>query len=621
MAPSSSPAASPARRRAERDAACGGSAWSGRRSDWRWRRACTGRQPPGRPCPNQASLGVEGHCRRNASRTLRNIWPIDRRVRSTRWSTQRAAVVAAAGRRAGAGGGRRSPGRPRAVGAGGRPARGRARCRASPRSSATCSRRPFDAADRQRQRRPLHAGAAGGGAGRSGARPATAVRRSATPPAAAGPCCSRPPVTWPRRGDEPARGRAPALGAWTSTRWRSPPPRRRWRCGRARRRRPGTSWWRTRSSTPCAVAAARRRGRQPAVPQPARRGHRPLGRRRRRACAPASVPRSGRTPTPPACSSSWPATSPRPAAPVALLQPQSVLGARDAAGVRDAVGGAGHAGGRAGSRPTPGSTPRSTSACRSSRSGRRSRRRQLERAPRPRPRRARRRPGRDAAPWADEATTTAAFRSEYYGMVDHVHEQRRPARPGRRSSPPGWSTSGRCAWGERPARIGRRSWERPVLDVGALEGRAADWVAAHRRPEAAWWPRRPRSSRSSSTRRGTWIPGVPLVVVLAPPDAAVAAGRRAGVARDHAPGLLHRAAGTALHPAGAQGDGGAAARGAAADRRRRVAPRDRRASAPATSTRFARRHGRRPTAAGAEVAASGGSSGRERSGVRRGAHR
>ena len=232
-----------------------------------------------------------------------------------------------------------------------------------------------------------------------------------------------------------------------------------------------------------------------------------------------------------------------PGATVALLQPQSVLGARDASGVRDAVAARGHlvdvlfpA--------DPGfaaavdvcipiidvGTPQRSDSWSS----------HLARAH-----------GVPAVQLAatrtlaDEATTTAAFRSEYYGMVDHVHEQAdRPA--GRPLVTTGQIDLGRCAWGERPARIGRRTWERPVLDVEALEGRAADWARRTARPKLVV-ASQTQVVEVVVDEEGAWVPGVPLVVVLAPSERlwplAAALASPAITAW-----VLHRSAGTALTP-------------------------------------------------------------------------
>ncbi len=233
----------------------------------------------------------------------------------------------------------------------------------------------------------------------------------------------------------------------------------------------------------------------------------------------------------------------RPGGTVAMVQPQSVLAARDAAGVRDAIGELG--------RlvdvlvPTQAGFDAAVEVCAPV----------IEVGP----------PGH-ATRWSahlaaahgvpvvdlpedgtlgDEASTTAAFRSEYYGMVGHVHEQA-DLPSGTPLVTTGLIDLGHCAWGERSARVGGRAWDRPVLDVGALEGRAADW--AHRTGG-------PKLMVATQTRivevvvdeAGEWIAGVPLVVVLAPTErlwrlaAALAAPAVSAW-------LLERAAGTARTP-------------------------------------------------------------------------
>ena len=228
---------------------------------------------------------------------------------------------------------------------------------------------------------------------------------------------------------------------------------------------------------------------------------------------------------------------------VALLQPQSVLAARDAAGVRNAVAHRGRVvdvwiptdpGFSAAvdvcvpiiEVGTP-ETPQSWS-------------RHLARA--------------NGVPMVelgsdrtigDEATTTAAFRTEYYGMVEHVREHTElPS--GRPVVTTGLLDLGGCSWGERSARIGGRAWQAPVLDVARLEGRAADWV---RRTGG------PKLMVATQTRvvevvvdaAGEWIAGVPVVVVLAPPERLVPLA--AALASPAVTAwLLQRAAGTALTP-------------------------------------------------------------------------
>jgi hypothetical protein len=229
---------------------------------------------------------------------------------------------------------------------------------------------------------------------------------------------------------------------------------------------------------------------------------------------------------------------------VALLQPQSVLAARDAAGVRSAVGERG----RLVDVWFPDTTgfDADVDVCVPI----------IAVGP----------PGPSAAPWssylarangvpsvdlatrrtlASQATTTAAFRSEYYGMVPHVHEQAdRPS--GRPLVTTGLVDLGGCTWGERPARVGGRAWDRPVLDTGPLEGRAADWVRRTGGPKLLV-ATQTKVVEVVVDEAGEWIAGVPLVVVLAPPErlwplaAALAAPAVSAW-------LLQRAAGTALTP-------------------------------------------------------------------------
>ncbi len=228
---------------------------------------------------------------------------------------------------------------------------------------------------------------------------------------------------------------------------------------------------------------------------------------------------------------------------VALLQPQSVLAARDAAGVRDAVAARGHVADVW--FPTDAGFGAAVDVCvpiisvgSASPGSRWSA--HLARV--------------NGVPVVDlasgrtlgeEATTTAAFRSEYYGMVAHVHEEVDCA-AGVPLVTTGLIDLGRCAWGDRSARMGRRSWDRPVLDVAALEGKAAEWVRRTGGPKLIVAPQT-RVVEVVVDEVGAWIAGVPLVVVLAPPDRlwplAAALASPAVTAW-----LMQLAAGTALTP-------------------------------------------------------------------------
>lgn len=114
----------------------------------------------------------------------------------------------------------------------------------------------------------------------------------------------------------------------------------------------------------------------------------------------------------------------------------------------------------------------------------------------------------------DEAVVAAAFRAEYYGLAPHVHEE--DSLPiGRPLLTTGLVDLGGHSWGLRPARVGGRRWERPVVDVNSLHGRAAEWV---RRTTA---PKLVIAGQTAVVEvvvdaDGQLVPGVPLVVALAP---------------------------------------------------------------------------------------------------------
>ncbi|MCW5755309.1 MAG: hypothetical protein KIT24_11435 [Phycisphaeraceae bacterium] len=73
----------------------------------------------------------------------------------------------------------------------------------------------------------------------------------------------------------------------------------------------------------------------------------------------------------------------------------------------------------------------------------------------------------------DAAEISADFRDEYYAL-QHAIREACDVRPEDRHAWPRIVTTGlidpaRCAWGERPARLFRRSWQMPLLDVTMIE--------------------------------------------------------------------------------------------------------------------------------------------------------
>jgi len=132
---------------------------------------------------------------------------------------------------------------------------------------------------------------------------------------------------------------------------------------------------------------------------------------------------------------------------------------------------------------------------------------------------------------ADLVTATAGFRDEYYGLVPFVAEY--PAvpdgpSPGLSGEGPRWAplvTSGavaigRSRWAQRPIRFAGRPWQRPVVDLEALDRDApglAVWVRRRLRPKLVVATQTPVLVAAVDVA-GSWVPSVPVVSVepLAP---------------------------------------------------------------------------------------------------------
>lgn len=248
----------------------------------------------------------------------------------------------------------------------------------------------------------------------------------------------------------------------------------------------------------------------------------------------------------------------RPGGTVLLVQPESVLAARDAAPVRAAVAAAGlagiwFAGGhvfdadvdtcavlvRSGSRPRrtvrrwegPDARPAGSTTVDGAaptwahlRPG----------APAPRPA-----PG--AGTVGDLAEARAGFRDEFYAIAAATTEGGAQA-----VVTSGLVDPGRVRWGERPARIGGRRFERPGVDPHDLDGRVAAWVRARLAPKVLV----ATQTRVLEAAADPWGRFVPLTPVLSvhPHDPAdvwrIAAALTAPAATAWA---LHHYGGTALH--------------------------------------------------------------------------
>lgn len=108
----------------------------------------------------------------------------------------------------------------------------------------------------------------------------------------------------------------------------------------------------------------------------------------------------------------------------------------------------------------------------------------------------------------DLATATAGFRDEFYAVAAATRE-------GGRGSPvvtSGLVDPGRVAWGERSARIGGRTFERPTLDPVALDARVRPWVAARLVPKVVV-ATQTRVVEAAADPDGALVPITPVLAV------------------------------------------------------------------------------------------------------------
>lgn len=117
-------------------------------------------------------------------------------------------------------------------------------------------------------------------------------------------------------------------------------------------------------------------------------------------------------------------------------------------------------------------------------------------------------------------SATAGFRDEYYGLAALVEETPEP-RPERWAPlvTAGLVDPGRLWWGERTARIAKRPWTRPGIDLDRLDlGSAlARWVSARLRPKLLV-ATQTRVVEAAADPNGELIPSTPLVAVHADGD-------------------------------------------------------------------------------------------------------
>ncbi|OWY61113.1 hypothetical protein B7486_65530, partial [cyanobacterium TDX16] len=117
----------------------------------------------------------------------------------------------------------------------------------------------------------------------------------------------------------------------------------------------------------------------------------------------------------------------------------------------------------------------------------------------------------------DHTRVTAGFRDQFYGMAPHIREAEGPDDPRPRLVTSGLIDPGLDAWGRRPARIARRSWDAPVLQHDLLDPdeRVGRWVAARLVPKVVV-ASQTKVVEATLDLAGRVIPSPPTVSVEAP---------------------------------------------------------------------------------------------------------
>jgi hypothetical protein len=108
----------------------------------------------------------------------------------------------------------------------------------------------------------------------------------------------------------------------------------------------------------------------------------------------------------------------------------------------------------------------------------------------------------------DIATATAGFRQHFYGVAAATREGG--------DGPPvvtsGLIDPGRLLWGERPARIAGRRYERPTVDLDALAPDISRWVESRRTPKVLV-ATQTRTVEAAADRTGETVPLTPVIAV------------------------------------------------------------------------------------------------------------
>lgn len=108
----------------------------------------------------------------------------------------------------------------------------------------------------------------------------------------------------------------------------------------------------------------------------------------------------------------------------------------------------------------------------------------------------------------DLGAVTADFRDQYYGLRAHLAD----GGPGFPLITTGLIDPGRCAWGERPARILKQRWDRPTVRSDVLDGPLGDWARKRLVPKVLIGTQG-RIIEAVVDEGGEWLPGVPVITM------------------------------------------------------------------------------------------------------------
>jgi hypothetical protein len=152
--------------------------------------------------------------------------------------------------------------------------------------------------------------------------------------------------------------------------------------------------------------------------------------------------------------------------------------------------------------------------------------------------------------FGDHCRIAADFRDQYYGIIDALVDIDPDIEP-----PPGFARlvttalidPGRCLWGTRAVRYGKRRWNAPAVTLSSLDERMQTWAATRLVPKVMV-ATQTAVVEAVADPSGSWLPAVPIVSVMPLAGSKVSVEEIAAVLTSPVPSALiaRRAAGTGL---------------------------------------------------------------------------